>query len=340
MALTWEDKEVRFDIPFSEMRLKSEEKIVDRLDNIEDTKGNGGDRGRMIITTLRILWHSISSPRINLSIGFNSIISISTKVVNSKLRGTTQALHMLTNSNNTRFEFIFTNLIPGNMRHFTSVMGVHKAYLSSKLYRELKLRGAVVYNKQLKILPLEQVFTTLHGVWNLSSDQGNLGTLIISNVRLVWFADMNEGFNISLPHLQIDTIKVRDSKFGTALVITSTQESGGYILGFRIDPEEKLHVVYKELISLYLVYNKKPIYGVEYKWSHQKETDLQKQHLIDDFSEVEEPKGEMTNVITAYLADGGHIKDRMPLYSEDLGIAIESIKEGYTLQKLWEVIPM
>jgi len=38
----------------------------------------------------------------------------------------TEALHILTKSNNTRFEFIFTNLIAGNSRHFTSVMGVHK----------------------------------------------------------------------------------------------------------------------------------------------------------------------------------------------------------------------
>lgn len=33
---------------------------------------------------------------------------------------------MLVISDGTRFEFIFTNLVPGNMRHFTSVMGVHK----------------------------------------------------------------------------------------------------------------------------------------------------------------------------------------------------------------------
>lgn len=33
---------------------------------------------------------------------------------------------MLVMSDGTRFEFIFTNLVPGNMRHFTTVMGVHK----------------------------------------------------------------------------------------------------------------------------------------------------------------------------------------------------------------------
>lgn len=83
-----------------------------------------------------------------------------------------------------------------------------RAYASSRLYRELKMRGAIVQNKQLRILPLEQIYTTQHGVWNLSSDQGNLGTFVITNVRMVWFADMNEGFNISLPYLQIATVSI------------------------------------------------------------------------------------------------------------------------------------
>lgn len=51
---------------YRQMRLKPGEKIVDRLENIEDTKGNGGDRGRLIVTNLRLLWHSLTTPRINL----------------------------------------------------------------------------------------------------------------------------------------------------------------------------------------------------------------------------------------------------------------------------------
>lgn len=39
------------------------------------------------------------------------------------------------------------------------------------MYRDMKLRGAVVRNKQLRILPLESIYTTVEGVWNLSSDQ-------------------------------------------------------------------------------------------------------------------------------------------------------------------------
>jgi len=58
----------------------------------------------------------------------------------------------------------------------------------------------------LVILPDEQVYSQVQGVWNLSSDQGNLGSFVVSNVRLVWFADANETFNISLPYLQIESV--------------------------------------------------------------------------------------------------------------------------------------
>lgn len=74
------------------------------------------------------------------------------------------------------------------------------------MYRELKLRSSVVSGRQLKVLPQEQVCSTVSGIWNLSSDQGNLGTFVITNVRLVWFADINEMFNISLPYMQIGAV--------------------------------------------------------------------------------------------------------------------------------------
>lgn len=81
-----------------------------------------------------------------------------------------------------------------------------RAYVGSKLYRELRLRSSLLQNKQLKMLPNEQIFINIQGVWNLSSDQGNVGTLIITNIRVVWFADINENFNISLPYIQIDSV--------------------------------------------------------------------------------------------------------------------------------------
>ena len=48
------------------MKMRPGEHIIDRLDAIEDTKGNSGDRGRLIITNLRTIWHSMTMPRVSL----------------------------------------------------------------------------------------------------------------------------------------------------------------------------------------------------------------------------------------------------------------------------------
>jgi len=78
-----------------------------------------------------------------------------------------------------------------------------RAYETSRLYRELKLRGAIVKDKTLILLPREQIVNKVGGVWNLSSEQGNLGTFFVTNIRVVWFANLAENFNVSIPYLQI-----------------------------------------------------------------------------------------------------------------------------------------
>jgi len=333
----WEDRDVRFDVPLSQMKMRPGERLIDHLDSIEDTKGNNGERGRLMVTNLRIIWHSKTLPRINLSVGFNSVINISTRSAESKLRGSTEALYILTRCNNTRFEFIFTNLVPDTPRLFTSVLAVQRAYETTKMYRDLKLRGALIANKTLRLLPLEEVYDKVNGVWNLSSDQGNLGTFYITNVRLVWHAEINETFNVSIPYIQMRAVKIRDSKFGTALVVESLKNAGGYVLGFRIDPVEKLNEVMKEIHSLYRVYSANPIFGVQYQVEDRLEP-------IDQLTiQYEEDDIEITNdnpssdAFVAYYADNNKGTDSEPVFCEQLGLAIEGIKDGFTLESLWEV---
>ena len=50
--------------------------------------------------------------------------------------------------------------------------------------------------------------------------------------------------------LQIRQVRIRDSKFGPALVVDTTARSGGYVLGFRLDPKEALDTVFKEVRRL------------------------------------------------------------------------------------------
>lgn len=89
-------------------------------------------------------------------------------------------------------------------------------------------------------------------MWNLSADQGNLGTMFITSVRIVWHANLAANFNVSLPYHQIvsplysiffqqlilgrltcckKSLRIRESKFGQALVMETFPRSGGYILG-------------------------------------------------------------------------------------------------------------
>lgn len=48
------------------MKMRNGEKIIDRLEFIEDTKGNSGDKGVLVITNLRAIWHSMTLARISL----------------------------------------------------------------------------------------------------------------------------------------------------------------------------------------------------------------------------------------------------------------------------------
>ena len=73
---------------------------------------------------------------------------------------------------------------------------------------------------------------------------------------------------------------MKDSKFGKALVIESSELSGGYILGFRIDPAERLEEITQEVISLHKTYSETPIFGVEYSRSTVFENRSKKSHSI------------------------------------------------------------
>jgi Bardet-Biedl syndrome 5 protein len=335
-AVTWQDREIRFDISAAQMELRKGEVAIDSINSVEDTKGNNGERGSLEITNLRLLWSSHKSVRTNLSIGYNCIQTIKIRTATSKLRGNTQALYIMTKYANSRFEFIFTSLVKASPRLFTTIQAVFRSYETTKLYRELKLRGAIIKEKDLTLLPNEQVYTRLNGVWNLSSDQGNLGTIFVTNIRIVWHANLAENFNVSIPYVQINLARIRSSKFGPALVIETSVSSGGYILGFRIDPEEKLHEIFKEIHSLHKIFSVNPIYGIEYEIEEKPQAlEALKQPRKQDDVEIEESQSSSMDAFAAYYAAANKNQDRAPTYSKELGLAIESLPEGFSIGDLW-----
>jgi Protein of unknown function (DUF1448). len=62
--------------------------------------------------------------------------------------------------------------------------------------------------------------------------------------------------------------------------------------------------------------------------------------LMEDIQEFDDTDDELSNAFVAYFADSGHKKDREPVYSPELGLAVEKLKDGFTIQSLWEVLPV
>ncbi|KJH47848.1 hypothetical protein DICVIV_06043 [Dictyocaulus viviparus] len=279
-------------ISCSMLRLVPGEVQVSRVDMVEDTKGNNGDRGVMRVTNLRLIWYASSMPRINLSIGYSNITGLQSREIISRICGTeVEALYVMARVPNfsTKFEFIFTAMTSGmHSKLFNTVSSVHRAYETTKLYRELKMRGAIMDEKHnLKLLPLEQLIENVAGVWNLSTDQ-----------------------------------------------------SGEYVLGFRIDPIERLQQVCKAIQALHKAANVHPIFGVTFHkdkhFSPRGDNTEQENELEEDEFEA---KNSRTDAFAAYFSDGSSTSEerRPPVFSEELGLAVEQLKTGFSLADLWNI---
>jgi Bardet-Biedl syndrome 5 protein len=357
----WEDREIRFDVNPSLLKPRKGEQVIDSINSVEDTKGNNGARGSFIVTDLRIIWVCHGDSRVNLSVGHKTILSANIRKAKSKLRGSTQALCIVAKFNQ-RYEFVFTSLVKNSPRLFTTVQAVMRAYETSSMYRELKLRGSILKDGEVMLLPLEKVFNKFSGVWNLSSDQGNLGTMYLTNVRIVWHANLAANFNVSLPYMQIKNIVLRNSKFGKALVIETLQRAGGFILGFRVDPLERLGPIEREISALLKTYGTAPVFGVEFSFEEDA-PDISKTvvaRIEEDVEVVDD--SEDHHAMSAYYAEeeeeeealeeGGDEEDeekraerrreralsRVPVLDLRLGLAVESPAGNANTESLWRIL--
>ncbi|KER31234.1 hypothetical protein T265_02547 [Opisthorchis viverrini] len=203
-----------------------------------------------------------------------------------------------------------------------------------------------------------------------------------------------------------NSIKIQNSKFGKALAVETSKQCGGYLLGFRTDPIDKLTDIQKQIISLRQLYDKNPLFGGELSNEEhelvstlrvilKKETSeevgrlvkpaqptqcdqliyrcqnaavnnqanvltpalsngtevIQSIHRLLFFKDpVENPQDETDDdiqeapvdrgdVLSFYLAEDPKVTRDRPIYSEELGVAIEPLPEGYTLEELWTIFP-
>eukprot|EP00048_Salpingoeca_helianthica_P020034 m.4463 g.4463 ORF g.4463 m.4463 type:complete len:346 (+) comp4321_c0_seq2:1850-2887(+) len=333
----WADREIQFDMPRKQLELVPGEVLIDSLGDVEDTKGNNGDHGHLYVTNLRLMWDSVKRPQINLSIGYAAIINISVRTAESRLRGSSKALFILCKAKDTRYQFIFTNVVPNTPRLFTTVLTVHRAFETTPLYRNVKLRSTVVQDRQLLILPHEEIYEMVDGVWNLANDAGTLGALFVTNIRVVWFAHNNELYNVSLPYIHMADVSKREIKFGKVLVFKTSQSNRGFVLGFRIDPEERLNEVVRKVSRLREIALACPIFGVDFEVTP--DVVQPAPAAAPEADDVQILPTTTTDACAAYFAEDrpADLAARGPEFSSALGLAIEPLRAGVTLESLWAV---
>lgn len=134
------------------------------------------------------------------------------------------------------------------------------------------------------------------------------------------------------------TVRVRDSKFGKALVIETAERAGSYMLGFRVDPLSALEGCHKEVTALLAAALEAPIYGIDFTIEEKPEglDALTVARPADDVEVVSSDESS-SDAFAAYFADSSKESDRPIIFSSDLGLAIETPPEGLSIEKLWAV---
>jgi len=259
----------------------------ERVDPVEDTKANSGEQGCLLMT------NSSKTSKLNLSVGLNTFVTITTYAVNSGL---------------------YDN------------EGVSRASFTTSHH------------------PSESIENDALGTCFQSSGRSlefsqQPGCFIVTNIRLVWYASMNEYFNISLPYIQIEQIEMRDSKFGSVLVVESTEHSGGYILGFRIDPAARMKQVLQEVRSLHFTQIRNPQLGIVWNSSVQR---IKDEGIQDSDANQDEGDTHATQVqcYANYCLENAQQLDSSdpPVLDNDLGLAMEKLPEGMDRKSLWHII--
>jgi Bardet-Biedl syndrome 5 protein len=171
-----------------------------------------------------------------------------------------------------------------------------------------------------------------------------------------WCVTFYQHFAATITLLSLQkSIRVRDSKFGLALVIETMPQSGAYVLGFRVDPSELLYQTAQEIQNIHQVFSVEPVFGVSYAQDDKVEcprvyyhsnscyvlqptplSQLKVKRKPDDVEIVGEE--EENDAFAMYFADVNKHRDREPVFNSELGLAIESLPDGITLENLWQCV--
>lgn len=265
----WQEREVRFDISKREISLRKGEKCLDTISNIEDSKGNNGDVGVMMFTNLRIVWFCVENLKLNLSIGYDCILSSEAKQIVTKVSGESMALFIKVKFGNNRFEFVFNAVANPSPQLFNTFTYVIKLYEHTRLYRDVKMKGFLMNEKTVVKLNLEEVLSRVKNVTLITINKAEEvvaanGEFFITNIRVMWFSSLTENYNCSLPWIDIRNIKLKDhQKLGKIICFETNKFFGSQSISIKAQvTNDVVEKIFEELQKNWIIYLDNPILGI------------------------------------------------------------------------------
>jgi Bardet-Biedl syndrome 5 protein len=146
---------------------------------------------------------------------------------------------------------------------------------------------------------------------------------------------------------------VNHGKFGPTLVMALTQRSGGSLFGFRVEPQERMAQLEKEVQALREACFTAPDFGVAFSVEEEGGEEgaaaaaaaaaaAQQRAPAAGSEDVEiissSAGGGGGDAYATYLAEGSKAGDRAVVYSAELGLAVEAPPPGMTVSELWSSI--
>jgi Bardet-Biedl syndrome 5 protein len=100
--------------------------VSSTLQNVEDVKGNPGERGTLIVSNLRLIWFMHSNKESNISIGYDAITRIEKKIQFLPNSVTKFYINMKAVRSTSRYEFQFASLSEEAHAVYDLVLKYHK----------------------------------------------------------------------------------------------------------------------------------------------------------------------------------------------------------------------
>lgn len=135
-------------------------------------------------------------------------------------------------------------------------------------------------------------------------------------------------------------------------MVETFSRAGGYILGFRVDPDERLEAMFKEAQSFLKVFTANPIFGVDFTVESAEASGaagsvLPVPKIEEDVDIVEDQ--EDVHALAAYFVEGNGEGDVQAgdeigsgqvnvQFDSKLGLAIEGLANDVTIESLWRVV--